>query len=110
MPTAKEKTKTKTYKAPVSEYFTTSCDTELTWGGGGGGAQTQTETTETATREISIRQEVKYRKSEKPEYNTFAYSVPLYITVSYTDVCNIPQTRDKALHSHGTLTVKVQKI
>ncbi len=32
MPTAKEKTKTKTYKAPVSEYFTTSCDTELTWG------------------------------------------------------------------------------
>lgn len=31
---------------------------------------------------------MKYSKSEKPEYNTFAYSVPLYITVSYTDVCN----------------------
>ena len=28
-------------------------------GGGGGGAQTQTETTETATREITIRQELK---------------------------------------------------
>lgn len=40
MPTAKEKTKTKTYKAPVSEYFTTSCDTELTWGGGRGGTNT----------------------------------------------------------------------